>query len=82
MEHFCCIRCGVTSDDGSLTVMIDTGEICCGNCDDYYTAADVRKAFAAWGPVLAWIESHPANKSVTDPALDMASDDMHPSRNH
>lgn len=55
-----CIRCGESAADTTIGVDIDTGAITCGACDATYTAADVRAVLAAWGEVLAWVESHPA----------------------
>jgi hypothetical protein len=55
-----CIRCGAGSDEATIAVDVDDGLIRCGGCGAEYTAADVRAVLASWGPVLAWVESHPA----------------------
>lgn len=52
------------------TILLDLadGDTCtCMNCDEEYTVADVRGLVAAWGPLLKWIDAHPARAAADAP---------------
>ena len=49
--------------DGAVDVA--DGDTClCDSCGDEFTVADVRNLIASWGPLLAWLDAHPARKAV------------------
>jgi transcription elongation factor Elf1 len=52
-----CPRCGeVTLIRLDLD---DLDRLTCGNCEEPFTASEVRELIDAWAPVLRWIESAP-----------------------
>jgi len=58
MTNLVCPKCGEAA-----TVRVDVlgGDSCrCDGCEEEYTIADVRALVASWGPLLAWLDSHPA----------------------
>jgi ribosome-binding protein aMBF1 (putative translation factor) len=63
-----CIMCGAASDEESIGVDVETGEIHCAKCDETYTADAVEKHRAAWGDLLAWIRQHPARQRQGEPS--------------
>lgn len=34
----------------------------CPRCSEEYTVSEVRKLIASWGPILAWLDTHPSKK--------------------
>ena len=58
MDGVPCLRCG---ERGSVRVRVDDGDtITCSACDEEFTAADVRAVVDSWGPLLGWLDAHPA----------------------
>lgn len=60
-----CPECGHGGGDGcSLTVELETGTVCCRECEEEWTPAQLRAAVerqrAAWDGLLAWLDGHPA----------------------
>lgn len=54
------IRCPLCGSDDVQTISLDDLETChCAGCEEDYTLDDVRQLVAAWGKVLAWVESAP-----------------------
>lgn len=53
-----CVRCGTT--DRVLLDLEDTSKFECGDCDESFSADDVRKLLNGWATVLAWIDLAPA----------------------
>jgi hypothetical protein len=54
-----CIRCG----DPDRAVSVDLHDVCtfrCSQCEEEFTAEDVRLQLRGWGEVLAWVASAPA----------------------
>ena len=59
-----CPRCG---EDCLISVALHDGDtLTCTGCDEGYTVDDVRALVASWGPLLAWLDAHPARRP--DPA--------------
>lgn len=49
--------------DPEAAVSVDLGDgesLCCAGCDQPYTVAEVREMIASWGPILVWLDAHPA----------------------
>lgn len=58
MATVICPKCGEAAE---VVVNVADGEACaCSGCGEAYTVADVRAIIASWGPLLAWLDSHPA----------------------
>ncbi|HWG41329.1 MAG TPA: hypothetical protein VN688_00985 [Gemmataceae bacterium] len=54
-----CIKCG--NADAVVTVnLTDVSEFHCNECDEDFSAADVREFVGQWQAVLNWIELCPA----------------------
>lgn len=60
-----CPRCG---EDCRINVALDDGSLTCTGCDAEYTVDDVRAVIAAWGPLLGWLDAHPARARQPEPA--------------
>lgn len=55
-----CIKCGVANN---VTLNLTDGDtVYCSDCNTEYSVGDVREVIAAWGPILKWVESHPARQ--------------------
>ncbi len=52
-----CLKCG--ESDCITLQLADVEQFACSQCNEEYTAGEVRDAFAAWQTVLAWIEVAP-----------------------
>ncbi|HEY7308392.1 MAG TPA: hypothetical protein VH643_03415 [Gemmataceae bacterium] len=53
-----CIRCGNT--DGNVRLDLDDVDTFnCVECDEQFTAGDVRDFIGQWKAVLAWIDAAP-----------------------
>jgi hypothetical protein len=56
-----CLRCG----NADAAVSLDLHDVCtfrCVECEEEWTAADVRAQLDGWEAVLRWVESAPALK--------------------
>lgn len=53
-----CPRCG-EPDANLLLHLVDGESFTCQECDEEFTAADVRGLLARWAPVLAWLDKMP-----------------------
>lgn len=52
-----CILCGA---DCSISLDLDDCDTFrCGECEETFTASDVRNMLQMWGKVLAWVETAP-----------------------
>ena len=48
----------------TIRIDLDDGETCtCSECEEEFAVSDVRALVASWGPLLAWLDSHPAKKA-------------------
>jgi transposase-like protein len=54
-----CLRCG--NPDAAVSVDLhDVGSFRCSECQEEWTADDVRAQLRGWEAVLRWVESAPA----------------------
>jgi hypothetical protein len=56
-----CLRCG----NADAAVSLDLHDVCtfrCAECEEEWTAADVRAQLNGWEAVLRWVESAPPLK--------------------
>jgi hypothetical protein len=62
MANLVCPKC---CEAATVRVDVLGGEACqCDGCGEEYRIADVRAVVASWGPLLAWLDAHPAKKAV------------------
>ena len=53
--------CPQCMENAVITVDLDTGsDLLCTDCDAEYKLDDVRVMIASWGPLLVWLDAHPA----------------------
>lgn len=54
-----CPKC--EDDNGNVMVDIMDGNSCvCNSCGSSFKVDEVRKLLESWGPLLKWLDSHPA----------------------
>jgi predicted nucleic acid binding AN1-type Zn finger protein len=58
-----CPKCGNTEASIKLC-LFDGGTFCCLECDDEFTAEDVRDFIAKWRKVLAWVDAAPRQSDL------------------
>lgn len=62
MDALICPKCG---EAATVRVDVLNGESCvCDSCTEEFTIASVRAVVASWGPLLTWLDSHPAKKGT------------------
>lgn len=57
-----CPRCG--QDDSVWLHLERVDEFECGQCDERFNETELRDIIERWTPVLAWLETAPANRPV------------------
>lgn len=61
-----CPRCG---EDVCIRLDLHDGDqLTCTGCESEYTVSQVREMVEAWGPLLAWLDAHPARQQQAEPA--------------
>ncbi len=57
------VRCPLCGQEGGVSLKLADLESCsCGECGEDFSLTDVRAMLAAWGEILAWVESAPSVK--------------------
>jgi hypothetical protein len=53
-----CPKCTVK---GVIRLDLDDGDtLTCMECDEGFSFNDVKAMIASWGPIIPWLDSHPA----------------------
>lgn len=62
-KGFGCLPCILCGQEATVRLDLDDcGTFTCGECEERFTAADVREHLAKWSRVLRWIESAPGGE--------------------
>jgi hypothetical protein len=57
-----CPKCG---EDTCIKIDLADGDTCtCTGCDEEFSVGTMRALVASWGPLLAWLDGHPAKKGA------------------